>query len=110
MKFDSPEYIYRRTFYLPVFSNDFDAAFFPEGGPLSPVLLQNIAFKILGADGLSREAAGYVLNARGDTLMHRHYKIFCVNVKYGIQYGFRIFYLIALQNEENYEREESCSA
>lgn len=70
MKFDSPEYIYRRTFYLPVFSNDFDAAFFPEGGPLSPVLLQNIAFKILGADGLSREAAGYVLNARGDTLMH----------------------------------------
>lgn len=42
--------------------------------------------------------------------VHRHYKIFCVNVKYGIQYGFRIFYLIALQNEENYEREESCSA
>ena len=40
----------------------------------------------------------------------RHYKIFCVNVKYGIQYGFRIFYLIALQNEEDYEREESCSA
>ena len=39
-----------------------------------------------------------------------HYKIFCVNVKYGIQYGFRIFYLITLQNEENYEREESCSA
>ena len=43
-------------------------------------------------------------------LISRHYKIFCVNVKYGIQYGFRIFYLIALQNEENYEREESCSA
>ena len=42
--------------------------------------------------------------------IHWHYKIFCVNVKYGIQYGFRIFYLIALQNEENYEREESCSA
>ncbi len=42
--------------------------------------------------------------------MPRHYKIFCVNVKYGLQYGFRIFYLIALQNEENYEREESCSA
>ena len=43
-------------------------------------------------------------------LIPGHYKIFCVNVKYGIQYGFRIFYLIALQNEENYEREESCSA
>lgn len=38
-----------------------------------------------------------------------HHKIFCVNVKYGIHYGFRIFYLIALQNEEDYER-ESCSA
>ena len=44
------------------------------------------------------------------TVCFGHYKIFCVNVKYGIQYGFRIFYLIALQNEENYEREESCSA
>ena len=46
----------------------------------------------------------------GTVVMTGHYKIFCVNVKYGIQYGFRIFYLIALQNEENYEREESCSA
>lgn len=49
------------------------------------------------------------LNSRSFCL-YRHYKIFCVNAKYGIQYGFRIFYLIALQNEENYEREESCSA
>jgi hypothetical protein len=24
-------------------------------------------------------------------LIYRHYKIFCVNVKYGIHYGFRIF-------------------
>ena len=24
-------------------------------------------------------------------LNYRHYKIFCVNVKYGIQYEFRIF-------------------
>ena len=47
---------------------------------------------------------------KGKYAITRHYKIFCVNVKYGIQYGFRIFYLIALQNEENYEREESCSA
>ena len=59
----------------------------------------------------------YVANSRKNNAnknihfyLWRHYKIFCVNVKYGIQYGFRIFYLIALQNEENYEREESCSA
>lgn len=50
------------------------------------------------------------MSLNGVSSIFRHYKIFCVNVKYGIQYGFRIFYLIALQNEENYEREESCSA
>ena len=51
-----------------------------------------------------------IIDKPNERSSHRHYKIFCVNVKYGIQYGFRIFYLIALQNEENYEREESCSA
>ena len=39
-----------------------------------------------------------------------HYKIFCVNGKYGIQREFRIFYFIDLQNEEDYERKESSSA
>ena len=69
----------------------------------------------------SKQTAMVVVFAQDDNIIrvtensiipgfHRHYKIFCVNVKYGIQYGFRIFYLIALQNEENYEREESCSA
>ena len=43
-------------------------------------------------------------------LHSRHYKIFCVNGKYGIQVEFRIFYFIALQNEEDYERKESSSA
>ena len=59
--------------------------------------------EIIHKEELRRYKAWYLYNKR-------HYKIFCVNVKYGIQYGFRIFYLIALQNEENYEREESCSA
>ena len=43
-------------------------------------------------------------------LSNWHYKIFCVNVKYGIQLEFRIFYFIDLQNEENYESKESSSA
>ena len=43
-------------------------------------------------------------------LIYWHYKIFCVNGKYGIQVEFRIFYFIALQNEEDYERKESSSA
>ena len=30
-----------------------------------------------------------------------HYKIFCVNGKYGIQNEFRIFYFIDLQNEKD---------
>ena len=59
--------------------------------------------EIIHKEELRRYKAWYLYNKR-------HYKIFCVNVKYGIQYGFRIFYLIALQNEENYEREQSCSA
>ena len=59
--------------------------------------------EIIHKEELRRYKAWYLYNKR-------HYKIFCVNVKYGIQYGFRIFYLIALQNEENYERAEPCSA
>ena len=39
-----------------------------------------------------------------------HYKIFCVNGKYGIQIGFRIFLFIHLPNEEDYERKESSIA
>ena len=51
--------------------------------------------------------------ANDDSITSRrggHYKIFCVNGKYGIQVEFRIFYFIALQNEEDYERKESSSA
>lgn len=38
-----------------------------------------------------------------------HCPQFCGNGKYGIQHEFRIFNFIDLQNEEDYEREESCS-
>jgi hypothetical protein len=47
---------------------------------------------------------------RKELTLNGHYKIFCVNGKYGIQVEFRIFYFIALQNEEDYERKESSSA
>ena len=40
---------------------------------------------------------------------YRHCPQFCGNGKYGIQHEFRIFNFIDLQNEEDYEREESCS-
>ena len=70
-------------------------SYLPEGG----------AYKEESRRGEPSRSAPSLFN-----LKSRHYKIFCVNAKYGIQCGFRIFYLIALQNEENYEREESCSA
>ena len=47
---------------------------------------------------------------RKELTLNGHYKIFCVNGKYGSQVEFRIFYFIALQNEEDYERKESSSA
>ena len=39
-----------------------------------------------------------------------HYKIFCVNGNTGFKFESRIFYFIHLQNEEDYERQESSSA
>ena len=51
-----------------------------------------------------------MLRNLGYSILFWHYKIFCVNVKYGIQLEFRIFYFIDLQNEEKYESKESSSA
>lgn len=68
VEFDDPQYIYKRTFHLPVFTNDFDVKFFPEGGALLSIPHQNIAFKAQGADGFSKEVEGFLFNSKGDTL------------------------------------------
>ena len=68
VEFDDPQYIYKRTFHLPVFTNDFDAKFFPEGGALINIPHQNVAFKAQGADGFSKEIEGFLFNSKGDTL------------------------------------------
>ena len=68
VEFDDPQYIYKRTFYLPVFTNDFDVKFFPEGGALLSIPHQNVAFKVQGADGFSKEVEGFLFNTKGDTL------------------------------------------
>ena len=62
VEFDDPQYIYKKTFYLPSFTKDFDIKFFPEGGALLAVPHQNIAFKAQGADGLSKEIEGFLFN------------------------------------------------
>ena len=68
VEFDDPQYIYKRTFHLPVFTNDFDVKFFPEGGALINIPHQNVAFKAHGADGFSKEIEGFLFNSKGDTL------------------------------------------
>lgn len=68
VEFDDPQYIYKRTFHLPVFTNDFDVKFFPEGGALINIPHQNAAFKAQGADGFSKEIEGFLFNSKGDTL------------------------------------------
>lgn len=68
VEFDDPQYIYKKTFYLPSFTKDFDIKFFPEGGALLAVPHQNIAFKAQGADGLSKEIEGFLFNSQRDTL------------------------------------------
>lgn len=68
VEFDDPQYIYKRTFYLPSFSKDFDVTFFPEGGALLAIDHQNIAFKAQGADGFSKDIEGFLFNEQGDTL------------------------------------------
>ena len=68
VEFDDPQYTYKRTFHLPVFTNDFDVKFFPEGGALINIPHQNVAFKAQGADGFSKEIEGFLFNSKGDTL------------------------------------------
>ena len=70
VEFDDPQYIYKRTFHLPVFTNDFDVKFFPEGGALLSIPHQNVAFKAQGADGFSKEVEGFLFNSKGNTLTY----------------------------------------
>ena len=51
-----------------MFTNDFDVKFFPEGGALLSIPHQNVAFKVQGADGFSKEVEGFLFNSKGDTL------------------------------------------
>ena len=68
VEFDDPQYIYKRTFHLPVFTNDFDVKFFPEGGALINIPHQNVAFKAQGADGFSKEIEGFLFNSKREIL------------------------------------------
>ncbi len=53
---------FEKRMYIPMFSTDYDVAFFPEGGALLKGNTQFVAFKAIGTDGLSREIIGTVYN------------------------------------------------
>ena len=92
VEFDDPQYIYKRTFHLPVFTNDFDVKFFPEGGALLSIPHQNVAFKAQGADGFSKEIEGFLFNSKGDTLTNFRSE----------NNGMRIFTMNPVNNETYY--------
>ena len=104
VEFDDPQYIYKRTFYLPSFTKDFDVKFFPEGGALLTVAHQNIAFKAQGSDGFSTEIEGFLFDAKGDTLTafrseHDGMGVFTLNPIAGNSYYVIANLVTALPND-----------
>ena len=65
---DNPGLKYRKTFYLPEFSSDFDVQFFPESGVFLGGNLQTVAFKAIGKDGLSVPVTGKVFNSKDEEI------------------------------------------
>lgn len=57
---NDPGLKYKKNFYFPEFSSDFDVQFFPESGNVLSDTMQVVAFKAIGLDGLSVEVKGKV--------------------------------------------------
>lgn len=55
-----------KQFRVPPIENDFDVQFFPESGALINENIQTIAFKAIGANGLSVNVSGHVFDANGE--------------------------------------------
>jgi TonB-dependent SusC/RagA subfamily outer membrane receptor len=66
LSIDNPGVKYKKIFYLPEFSSDFDVQFFPESGVFLSGNLQTIAFKAIGEDGLSVPVTGEVFNNKDE--------------------------------------------
>lgn len=99
VEFDDPQYVYKKTFYLPTFSKDFNVTLFPEGGALMAIPHQNVAFKSQGADGYSRDVEGFLFNSKGDTLTsfrseHDGMGVFTMNPVAGSSY-----YIVVTSND-----------
>lgn len=82
---------FSRDIWLPTDSIDFDVQFFPEGGGLLSGVMQNVAFKAIGKDGLSVNVEGEVFNSKGElqynfVTMHAGMGSFTLNVVPGESY------------------------
>ncbi|HEY5592575.1 MAG TPA: TonB-dependent receptor plug domain-containing protein [Paludibacter sp.] len=63
---DEPGFKYKNRYFLPEFSNDFDVQFFPESGTLLNNNMQIVAFKAIGADGLSVDVTGKIFSDKNE--------------------------------------------
>ncbi|MDR3653301.1 MAG: TonB-dependent receptor plug domain-containing protein [Paludibacter sp.] len=59
---------FKKNFYMPEFSSDFDVQFFPESGSFLNNDLQTIAFKAIGKDGLSVKVSGKVFTDKNEEI------------------------------------------
>ncbi len=56
------------SFRLPDYTNDFDVQFMPEGGALLGGVMQKVAFKATGVNGLSVKVSGEIYNSRNEVV------------------------------------------
>jgi len=66
--FRHKELDYKRRFFLPQLSTDFDLTFFPEGGDLLNLPIQRIAFKVQKTNGFSGSVKGKIVDTNGDSI------------------------------------------
>lgn len=66
VSFGDPSMKFNKRFFVPEFSTDFDVQFFPESGVLLDDNPHIVAFKAIGANGLSVDVAGKVFTSGGE--------------------------------------------
>lgn len=88
---DGQPFVFNKLLYPVNPREDFDVAFFPEGGHLLAGNVQTVAFKALGNNGLSRAVKGIVYNDRDEQIgmtqsLHRGMGSFDLPVAPGRRY------------------------
>jgi len=90
---------YKNTFFIPVFSSDYDVQFFPESGVLLTNTFQTIGFKAIGKNGLSTKITGKIFNNKNEEVA----EIETLNKgmgKVGLQANFGETYYAVVKNND----------